>query len=644
MGCYVPGQTWHEFERRPSWPDRPPDEVRQALATVRRQQGVDASEKASILAEAFRNVVRAFDELARCSSSDPFHGLATLAHDSIVRYDRVVSAAAAAVGPSGAGICLSAQALHFLECHELFFSLNPRSWDGADSSEAPDSVQGASERYSPEDHCRNEYACLNKPKMLPPDIALLLGWLDGGARTCAGLAEPPLVAATTLRETWLVRDLLYAGANPDVADCHGTTALMCACYDRAEVTWPDPALASLLCAAGGWGTAKQTNHSGETAAELVRKYVGRSTQAERVLNILGLAGRLCHEQLLAFAAGLHPRIGSESFIGEFLNADLIDTIARLKEYAWRSQPLQRRIAVWSNFGGPSLDLAWLHSPHSSSSASNAAKETSNQTPNLDYLADAALQQLRFFEFAVPFLQESPAQLLSLATRQYAALLGSLANSQAPTATAALATGGAAAHVTPSFEVEVLWRAHLLSPLAYARDCDALHRSCRLESGLGELESTGDARHHVVDHVSRRVETYASQIAELLVASSSSGTGTTCTSISGPEQVLNKEWHSGLVLQTLQQVPFMEKMLEQWQRGDVSLDVLAGAVDDYTTFLTAAGSADGDEQIPVPSDLVDLLWHTHMLAPRRYAAECVQICGRVLDHAIAPAASKRCELM
>ena len=152
---------------------------------------------------------------------------------------------------------------------------------------------------------------------------------------------------------------------------------------------------------------------------------------------------------------------------------------------------------------------------------------------------------------------------------------------------------------------------------------------------GERDVTGAARHYIVDHVSRRAETYASQVAEFW---------TTCTSGSGPEQVLNMEWHSGLVSQALQQLPFMEKMLGQWQRGDVSLDVLAGAIDDYATFLTAAGSADDDEQIPVPSDVVDLLWHTHMLAPRRYAEECMQICGRVLDHAIAPVESKRCQLM
>eukprot|EP01043_Picozoa_sp_COSAG02_P075982 COSAG02_NODE_15923_length_1129_cov_1.502913_1_plen_133_part_01 len=133
MGCYVPPQ------RRSSWPDRPLGDVQQALATVRRQQGIDASDKADILAATFRRVVSAFDTLVHRSTADPFHGLATATQDGVVRYDRV--AAKAGVGGS-AGILLSGEALDFLACHERFFRLDPRSWvDGSElSSEARDSV------------------------------------------------------------------------------------------------------------------------------------------------------------------------------------------------------------------------------------------------------------------------------------------------------------------------------------------------------------------------------------------------------------------------------------------------------------------------------------------------------------------------
>ena len=65
--------------------------------------------------------------------------------------------------------------------------------------------------------------------------------------------EPTLIVAATEGWTWLVREYLEAGADPDSRDSHHTTALMYACYDRA-----DTALASLLCAAGGGAVNKTT--------------------------------------------------------------------------------------------------------------------------------------------------------------------------------------------------------------------------------------------------------------------------------------------------------------------------------------------------------------------------------------------------
>ena len=35
--------------------------------------------------------------------------------------------------------------------------------------------------------------------------------------------------------------------------------------------------------------------------------------------------------------------------------------------------------------------------------------------------------------------------------------------------------------------------------------------------------------------------------------------------------------------------------------------------------------------PVPSLLADLAWHTHLLFPRRYAADCLRIAGRQVQH-------------
>ena len=80
----------------------------------------------------------------------------------------------------------------------------------------------------------------------PADLAREFGRLEGGPAH-----EPTLIVAATEGWTWLVREYLEAGADPDSRDSHHTTALMYACYDRA-----DTALASLLCAAGGGVTKR----------------------------------------------------------------------------------------------------------------------------------------------------------------------------------------------------------------------------------------------------------------------------------------------------------------------------------------------------------------------------------------------------
>ena len=56
---------------------------------------------------------------------------------------------------------------------------------------------------------------------------------------------------------------------------------------------------------------------------------------------------------------------------------------------------------------------------------------------------------------------------------------------------------------------------------------------------------------------------------------------------------------------------------------------AAELEPYRSFLQQAGSA--DEELPVPGLLLDLVWHTHMLHPQRYASECRRIAGRLVDH-------------
>jgi hypothetical protein len=39
----------------------------------------------------------------------------------------------------------------------------------------------------------------------------------------------------------------------------------------------------------------------------------------------------------------------------------------------------------------------------------------------------------------------------------------------------------------------------------------------------------------------------------------------------------------------------------------------------------------EEFRPVPSDYIDHFWHAHILMTKKYAEDCISICGRVLHH-------------
>jgi hypothetical protein len=91
--------------------------------------------------------------------------------------------------------------------------------------------------------------------------------------------------------------------------------------------------------------------------------------------------------------------------------------------------------------------------------------------------------------------------------------------------------------------------------------------------------------------------------------------------------------SGSVLQTdlvsavRRQRGFMRQMLELEHAGAVTAEHLAAELEPYRAFLQRSA----DKELPVPGLLLDLVWHTHMLYPQRYASECRRIAGRLVDH-------------
>lgn len=58
------------------------------------------------------------------------------------------------------------------------------------------------------------------------------------------------------------------------------------------------------------------------------------------------------------------------------------------------------------------------------------------------------------------------------------------------------------------------------------------------------------------------------------------------------------------------------------------DTIRTELENYKMFLDDAGTS--DPELSTPS-LLDLVWHSRMVYPARYANECVRIAGRIIDH-------------
>ena len=98
---------------------------------------------------------------------------------------------------------------------------------------------------------------------------------------------------------------------------------------------------------------------------------------------------------------------------------------------------------------------------------------------------------------------------------------------------------------------------------------------------------------------------------------------------GGDRCPSDEWVASLVAAVRRQATFMLKMLEEQSLGRASADAIRAELENYKAFLGDAGKS--EQELPVPSLLLDLVWHTHMMYPARYANECVRIAGRFIDH-------------
>jgi hypothetical protein len=104
--------------------------------------------------------------------------------------------------------------------------------------------------------------------------------------------------------------------------------------------------------------------------------------------------------------------------------------------------------------------------------------------DLSYLIVPALDQFRFFERAVPFVQAASDAELADCAWLYAQHIAERIRA---------ARDGAPAPASADFRVELMWRTHLLSPATYAKDCGTLidhtpASSCELQGPVAPTES------------------------------------------------------------------------------------------------------------------------------------------------------------
>lgn len=297
------------------------------------------------------------------------------------------------------------------------------------------------------------------------------------------------------------------------------------------------------------------------------------------------------------------------------------------------------------------------------------------------------QQVPFFQWASEFLNSaSDEKLIDCVHIYYDFLLQSLTTGREPG--------------SPSREIELIWRAHLLRPKSYAevrvqellysicrRDCT--HNAIKLLAHLPlpvlvpALLCMRSAAVYFVVHLRhlRMMKTNATSDCHVIMvqdckvlrafAATKSSTGLlkpqidacfadgtaagtaidhspeaidryqhdaqlTNASWSRPEQPSAKHWPQEiwfveLAQKTRHDMNFMQHVLELESSGALDPQKLCAQLPAYLAYLRQVSKAPRGVITPVPSKLLDLIWHTHQLHPWRYATECETLVGCVINH-------------
>ena len=139
---------------------------------------------------------------------------------------------------------------------------------------------------------------------------------------------------------------------------------------------------------------------------------------------------------------------------------------------------------------------------------------------------------------------------------------------------------------------------MLHPVNYARACASIH-------GDGPL----------IDHQTEGVHCYIHHQEEKARATD-------------PRETT--DWlRLDLVSAMRRQVRFMQTMLREHRAALATTEAMSETVRAYRRFLSTVNDSQPGGVEPTPA--VDLVWHTHMMSPVRYAAESRQIAGVFVDH-------------
>jgi hypothetical protein len=212
-----------------------------------------------------------------------------------------------------------------------------------------------------------------------------------------------------------------------------------------------------------------------------------------------------------------------------------------------------------------------------SSSSTELRTTTQLCDHLQYLVDAAIQSVELYAKIICFINATPDDELYRHQREYAEVF----DEHNRTRISSLSTGVSPSSSRPEFHTfagEVFWHLHTLYPRSFNSAVPVSVNGLDLVVA-GKLGLS-----------------FMQQIVEIVEAKTAEGSP-----------------HG------------LESLFES-------------ALLDYVEFLLSLGKKylQGCAEVctPVPSLLVDHIWHTHMSLPQKYTADCLRLCGRLVDHVVA----------